>query len=31
MTGDLDLWAKEMTFEIKGNTNTYESGNEFRI
>ena len=29
MTGDLDLWAKEMTFEIKGNTNTYESGNEF--
>ena len=31
MTGDLDLWAKEMTFEIKGNTKTYNNGNEFRI
>ena len=30
MTGDLDLWAKEMTFEIKGCTNYLNGSNEFR-
>ena len=30
MTGDLDLWAKEMTFEIKGCTSYLDGSNEFR-